>query len=155
MTATTEISRITTELADYFASVLRTPRQQIVTDVHILELGVDSIMLVEAQRWLKVRFGCRVEVQQFFEELHTIDRLAAFLAVAQVEPGAEPHDRMMLQQASGQAASIPVPARTDMQHNRYALLRSQLSLLREVIEAQNRLLKTFQHSGTQADDATL
>ncbi len=145
-------------MADYFASVLRMSRQQIVTDIHILELGVDSIMLVEAQRWIKVRFGCLVEVPQFFEELNTIDRLAAFLADKKAEIAAEPDDRILAKQESAssvRAAAIPAPETADMQNTRYTLLRSQLSLLHEVIEAQNRLLTTLHNTGTKPHDAKI
>ena len=71
-----------TRLVRYFAAMLRVPQSEVRTDVSVLELGADSIMLVEAQRWLRDEFGCDIEVKAFFENLNSIQTIAAPSCVA-------------------------------------------------------------------------
>lgn len=145
MTDAATPSDIKLEMTRYFASILRVPVQQIDTSVHILELGVDSIMLIEAQRWMKSRFGCVIEVQQLFEDLNTIDRLAAHVAA--------------LHPAASSAAVVPPESMPARPLNRaasghdYGLLRSQLALIGDVIDAQNRLLMSRNPPKARPDDA--
>jgi glutamate-1-semialdehyde-2,1-aminomutase len=46
---------------------------------NLLDLGADSISLLEAVRSLEKKFGVKVEIRQFFEELQTIDALITYL----------------------------------------------------------------------------
>ncbi|MEA5506769.1 beta-ketoacyl synthase N-terminal-like domain-containing protein, partial [Halotia wernerae UHCC 0503] len=50
-------------------------------DIHtnFLDLGADSISLLEAVKSLEKTFGLKVEIRQFFEELQTIDGLITYL----------------------------------------------------------------------------
>lgn len=50
-------------------------------DIHsnFLDLGADSISLLEAVKSLEKSFGLKVEIRQFFEELQTIDGLITYL----------------------------------------------------------------------------
>lgn len=46
---------------------------------NFLDLGADSISLLEAVRSLEKTFGIKVEVRQFFEDLQTVDSLVTYL----------------------------------------------------------------------------
>ncbi|BCL39996.1 non-ribosomal peptide synthetase/type I polyketide synthase [Nostoc sp. MS1] len=47
--------------------------------VNFLDLGADSISLLEAVRSLEKTFGIKVEIRQFFEDLQTVDSLITYL----------------------------------------------------------------------------
>lgn len=137
------LSSIHDELTDYFASLLRTPRERVATDVNVLELGADSIMLMEARSWIEARHGQRIEIQRFFLDLNSIDALSAFLAEHATEPSAPPvvaAARAVALPAAGSAAVAPSSA--DLQ-----LMHAQLALVAEVIEAQNRAVRSMRRSG--------
>lgn len=149
MTETRQATDPKPELVGHFARMLRVPAADIDCDAHILELGVDSIMLVEAQQWLSTRFGCRIEIARFFEELHTINRIAAFVGASAPQASAlsiaasAEADRGDAPAASGgRAGTRPAARAAD-----FALMRSQLALVIEVIEAQNRVLRDSEGHG--------
>ncbi|MBB3996734.1 acyl carrier protein [Aureimonas pseudogalii] len=131
------------DLAEYFATLLRVSRGAISTSANVLDLGADSIMLLEARGWIESRYGRRIEIRQFFEELNTIDAIAAFLA----ETGAEASTW------SDSGAPPPVARESILQRPGAALagagsadirlMRAQLAMVAEVIEAQNRLAATL------------
>ncbi len=126
------------EILGRFSEMLKVPGNTIDCDMHVLELGADSIMLIEAQRWLKARFGLVVEVPQFFEELNTINRIAAFIE-AEAEAGS---DRQAVLQTGHHQADRPSAGEPWHEvQGELSLLRSQLVLVADVIEAQNRLLQ--------------
>jgi glutamate-1-semialdehyde-2,1-aminomutase len=52
---------------------------QLDTHTNFLDLGADSISLLEAVKSLEKTFGLKVEISQFFEELQTIDGLITYL----------------------------------------------------------------------------
>ena len=158
MTEISNLKQIKSELMDYFAATLRLPLHQIDTDAHVLELGMDSIMLVEAQRWLQNRFGCLIEVPQFFDELNTINRLASYLANAQTSSSA-PRSAFASPTSLNVTASAETQSRSELSRrspgnptDEYELMRSQLALMRDVIEAQNSLLATFRCAKANPDD---
>jgi len=57
-------------------------------DIHIpfLEMGANSLVLMEVQRAVETRFGLTITIPQFFEELTSIDALANFIVEYQVVP---------------------------------------------------------------------
>jgi len=80
-------------------TIERTLRQQIagllqaeIDDINVhlpfLEMGADSIVLVEAVHLIETEFAVKLNVRQFFEELSTIDALATYLN--QTLPADEP-----------------------------------------------------------------
>lgn len=134
-------SQTVDRLTAYFASILRVQAQQVRADANVLELGADSIMLVEAQRWLREQFGCSIEVRQFFEDLNTIERIAAYVDAQPVSAS----NPALPQQAEGNATrrAIPAPAfaASEAAHAiDFDLMQSQLALAADVIEAQNRAI---------------
>ncbi|WP_244121399.1 non-ribosomal peptide synthetase/type I polyketide synthase [Burkholderia gladioli] len=94
--------RIEAELRELVAGLLRTDPARIDTRAALLELGADSLVLVQAVRQLETRFGVAVTIRQLFEELTSIAELAAHLErhVAPDWGGAQ-----VVQDAAGQAAA--------------------------------------------------
>lgn len=71
-------------------------------DIHIpfLEMGANSLVLMEVQRAVESRFGLTISIPQFFEELTTIDALADYIVDNQVLPPAAP---------PAAVAAVPLP----------------------------------------------
>lgn len=124
------------ELADFFATLLRVPREALSTSTHVLELGADSIMLLEARTWIEARHGSRIEIRRFFEDLNTIDAIAAFLATQPPAAGEAARTASPGEPAApATAAGHPGTAAAG-----FDLMRAQLALVADVIEAQNRAI---------------
>jgi iturin family lipopeptide synthetase A len=61
------------------SAVLEVPAAEININASFLEMGADSIFLVEGVRTIENTFGIKIAIRQFFEELKTIDALATYL----------------------------------------------------------------------------
>ncbi len=130
------------EILGRFSAMLKVPQDSVDCDVHVLQLGVDSIMLIEAQQWLQSRFGRRIEVPQFFEELNTINKIASFIEAERSNAGEKTEGTEPLPRSDNRRRSrSPASAATDGERRDFNLLRAQLALVADVVEAQNRLLK--------------
>ncbi|MFA7238806.1 MAG: amino acid adenylation domain-containing protein, partial [Sulfuricellaceae bacterium] len=70
-------------------------------DIHIpfLEMGANSLVLMEVQRAVESRYGLTIAIPQFFQELTTMDELANYIVQNQVAPP-----------AAAPAAPMPQPA---------------------------------------------
>ena len=57
-------------------------------DVHLpfLEMGADSLVLVEALRLIETEYGVHVTIRRFFEDLSTIDSLAEYIDRNSAQP---------------------------------------------------------------------
>jgi len=66
-------------LLDSLRSIMREalPAVQSDDDIHVpfLEMGANSLVLMEIQRTVENTFGLNIVINQFFEELTTIDAL--------------------------------------------------------------------------------
>jgi acyl carrier protein len=62
------------------ASVLQTEPERVSVHSNFLELGADSIVLIDAVRRIQDTFGIQVSIAQLFEELPTIDSLATYIS---------------------------------------------------------------------------
>jgi len=73
-------AKIINELLNLMADAL--PAMPTEESIHIpfLEMGANSLVLMEVQRNVENRFGVNITLNQFFEELTNIDALAAFIA---------------------------------------------------------------------------
>jgi acyl carrier protein len=130
------------EILGRFSAMLKVPQVSVDCDVHVLELGVDSIMLIEAQQWLQSHFGCRIEVPQFFEELNTINKIASFIQAERANSGEKTESTEPLPRSDQRRRSrSPASDAPDGERRDFNLLRAQLMLVADVVEAQNRLLK--------------
>ena len=61
------------------ASLLHADSAQIDVHAPFLEMGADSLVLIEAVRTIESTFGIKVTIRQFVEEYTTIDALATYL----------------------------------------------------------------------------
>jgi natural product biosynthesis luciferase-like monooxygenase protein/amino acid adenylation domain-containing protein len=71
--------RIAQTLQGIVGRVLRIEPRDIDIEAPFLELGADSLALVEALRGLQDAFGVKLTIRQLFEQLPSISALAAFL----------------------------------------------------------------------------
>jgi amino acid adenylation domain-containing protein len=71
--------RIAAALTDTFARLLGVGAADVAPGTAFLELGVDSLLLLQASRALEEGFGVKVPFRAFMEELSTVDALAAHL----------------------------------------------------------------------------
>ncbi|WP_254564070.1 amino acid adenylation domain-containing protein [Oscillatoria sp. HE19RPO] len=66
-------------LLSLVANLLRIEVDEIDVSATFLDLGIDSLLILEAMRSIQNTFGVQVEAQQFFEELETIDALTTYI----------------------------------------------------------------------------
>ncbi|MEG3925664.1 MULTISPECIES: amino acid adenylation domain-containing protein [unclassified Microcoleus] len=76
---TTSSDSISSTLRSFVAKLLQIKSEEIDDNTTFLELGTDSLLLLEIMQSIKSNFGVNVEVQQFFEELETIETLANYI----------------------------------------------------------------------------
>ena len=98
-------ARIAATVQGIVGRVLRIPPQEIDVEAPFLELGADSLALVEALRGLQEAFGVRLTIRQLFEQLPSIAVLAAFLDQTLPAEAAAPAVA-----PAAPAATIPPPA---------------------------------------------
>ncbi|MEP0857573.1 amino acid adenylation domain-containing protein [Trichocoleus sp. DQ-U1] len=75
----TRLESISSTLRSLMAKLLQIDINEIDASATFLDLGTDSLLLLEAVRSIQSHFGVQVKVQQFFEELETIDALATYI----------------------------------------------------------------------------
>ncbi|HEX8244937.1 MAG TPA: aminotransferase class III-fold pyridoxal phosphate-dependent enzyme, partial [Longimicrobium sp.] len=73
-------SLVATRVAEVFAGLLGRPPADIGAASSFVELGADSLLLMQASRNIESTFGVRVPFRRLLEDLSTIDALAAHLA---------------------------------------------------------------------------
>lgn len=78
-TSAPRLSRLVESLATLFARLLGIDATQIDQTTHFVELGADSLLLMQAGRSIESTFGVRVPFRQLLEGLSTVERLAAHL----------------------------------------------------------------------------
>ncbi|WDD92409.1 amino acid adenylation domain-containing protein [Burkholderia sp. FERM BP-3421] len=83
MSEPTRDPSIANAIAAELAKALRVPEERIDRDANLLDLGIDSLMLMGAIDFIESRFGVRLSVSEFFGELNTVHRIAARLDAAQ------------------------------------------------------------------------
>jgi amino acid adenylation domain-containing protein len=71
--------RILEELAALVAQAFQLDPAEIRAGVSFVEMGADSIVLMGAVRAVESRYGVKIAIRQFFEELSSLESLAAFL----------------------------------------------------------------------------
>lgn len=101
-------SAVDAVLRGFMAKALPTAPTE--ADMHIpfLEMGANSLVLMEVQRAVEANYGITVSIPQFFEELTTMDALAAYIVKNQVVPASTnaPAPSVPLSPA---AAALPLP----------------------------------------------
>jgi acyl transferase domain-containing protein len=66
-------------LRSLVARLMQAEPTEVDIQVPFLEMGADSILLMEAIRAIESTFGCKITLRQLFEELTTLDALATYL----------------------------------------------------------------------------
>jgi len=155
-------TRLLDFLRERLAAQLEMDPRELATDEPLVELGADSLVLVNSIRQIERSFGVRLKVRQFFEELDTLEALARHLAkeapqapspeqtpvvateLAREEPGTAAAPTPGLTRESPRKAPLPpnaAPAQgkglpSGAEGQLGAVLREQLQLVSRVIGAQ-------------------
>ena len=72
-----------------------------------LEMGADSIVLVNAVRTIENRFGVKISIRQLFEDLTTIDALATHIAQHAQPPTGQPQASQSAQHVTAPISAAP------------------------------------------------
>ncbi|WP_414578854.1 MupA/Atu3671 family FMN-dependent luciferase-like monooxygenase [Anabaena sp. CCY 9402-a] len=70
---------ILAQLRSLVGQVLQVPPDKVDVNTPFLEMGADSIFLMEGVRSIENSFGVKIAIRQFFEELATINALATYI----------------------------------------------------------------------------
>ncbi|MGP1384403.1 MAG: aminotransferase class III-fold pyridoxal phosphate-dependent enzyme [Thainema sp.] len=84
------VAPIQEKLQTLVAGLLKVSTEQVDTQAPFLEMGADSIVLIEAVQAIEANFGIKVTIRQFFEDLRTIEELAAFIAASTAQREVSP-----------------------------------------------------------------
>ena len=69
-------------LRTYIAGLLQAPESEINIHLPFLEMGADSLVMVDAIGLVEKEFGLKLAIRRFFEDLSTIDALAGYIDAA-------------------------------------------------------------------------
>jgi amino acid adenylation domain-containing protein len=96
--------RVLGVLKTHIAGLLQAPESEI--DIHLpfLEMGADSLVMVDAIELVERQFGVKLAIRRFFEDLSTIDALAGYI------DGTLPPDTAPAPAAAAVPAQAAVPA---------------------------------------------
>jgi amino acid adenylation domain-containing protein len=162
-------------LVPIFAGLLGVPPPEVDPAAELLELGVDSLQLIQAAQGVERTTGVKVPFRLMLEELSTLERLAAWLdervapeAVPAPEPAPVPEPApavpaLAVEPVAGQPVvavpAPPVPVIADArpavpaEGNVAAFLREQLRTMERMMERQLDLLRTRPASTPPAEAA--
>ena len=74
-----DYNEILAQLKAMLADALGSDANEIADNTHLLELGADSIILMDVVRYVEDYFNLKLSVRQFFEELTTLQALAGYI----------------------------------------------------------------------------
>ena len=97
--------RLTQEVQAILATALKLELDSLPVDAPLLEVGADSLVLVNTVRTIERTYSVSVGIRRFFEDLTTIEAIAAYLDQILPAAGNVP--------AVTQAPIQPVPSQTD------------------------------------------
>ncbi len=83
---TGDVQDIAGIIAQELAKTLRVDPRQIDIDANLLDMGIDSLVLIGAVDFIQSRFGIKLPMSAFFAELNTVRRIAVHLAASAVGP---------------------------------------------------------------------
>jgi amino acid adenylation domain-containing protein len=72
-------ARVLGVLTTHIASLLQAPESAINIHLPFLEMGADSLVMVDAIELVERQFGVKLAIRRFFEDLSTIDALAGYI----------------------------------------------------------------------------
>ncbi|MDA0265731.1 MAG: aminotransferase class III-fold pyridoxal phosphate-dependent enzyme [Cyanobacteria bacterium] len=103
--------QVQTELQVLVAKLLQVSPDTVDPQSPFLEMGADSIVLIEAVQAIEARFGVTVTIRQFFEDLQTLEALAHFIAEQIAQRPSQSVTAAPNGTAETHSASVPQPAR--------------------------------------------
>ncbi|MDZ8065183.1 MAG: amino acid adenylation domain-containing protein [Nostoc sp. DedQUE08] len=71
--------KLLTELRTIIANLLKSDPEDIDVHAHFLDMGADSIVLIDAIRQIENTFGIKITIRQLFEELTNLNALANYI----------------------------------------------------------------------------
>ena len=101
------VAKITHEVRDLVAHVLHTEPTEVEAHIPLMELGIDSIMVMETRRRIQKTYGVKLSIRQFFEELNSVEALAHYIS-QQIESGTTQQTRII--QVNGSQNTSPPPS---------------------------------------------
>jgi amino acid adenylation domain-containing protein/non-ribosomal peptide synthase protein (TIGR01720 family) len=116
------------------AKLLKSPPEDIDVSAPFLEMGADSIVLIDAIRQIENTFGVKISIRQLFEELTTLNALASYIEQNVVEIN---QDTPSLQQVQPQTHMLPANALIPYNNE---LEKTASDLLEEIISHQMQLM---------------
>ena len=127
------LERIQGELARLMADAFQLDPAEIRPGVSFLELGADSLVLIGAARAVETSYGVKVRMRQFFEELSSLEKLAAYLdrQMPSDTPATTP-----LPDGHGSAAPAGDLSNSSLER----LMREQLAAMSQLISQQLQTL---------------
>lgn len=96
--------RILHELRSMASGLLEVPAMEVDVDASFVEMGADSLVMIEAGRVIEAQYGVSIAVRQLFEELSSLRALAGYVAQQL------PDERTIAPAAAAPAVSQPAVA---------------------------------------------
>ena len=131
--------RIQGELARLMAEAFQLDPAEIRPDVSFLELGADSLVLLGAARAVETSYGVKVRMRQFFEEVSTLEKLAAYLD--QHMPSDTPAATSVSAPTAAPptlAVTLPAPAGETSNTSLERLMREHLAAISQFMSQQSQ-----------------
>lgn len=121
------------------AEMLRERPDEVPLDVPFLEMGADSLVLVQAARRLDEQFGVKVEIRQFFEEIVSVSALADYIADRMPAPAPTASLATVPSQATAKAIALHT-AEPAAPRQVLPLIDGSGSQLAQIVQAQMELM---------------
>ena len=116
-------STVETELSDLLRQRTGYEVSDLDREATFLELGFDSLFLIQFSQELKQRFGVKVTFRQLIEEVTSVDALISHIVDLQPTPAA----------ASGRQETISCPAPVQQRHDAPAPLVTAQPVVAQVV----------------------
>ena len=81
-------TQVLERLRGHIAGLLQAPASEISVELPFLEMGADSLVMVDAIGIIEKEFGVKLAIRRFFEDLSSIDALATHIAAVMPAPAA-------------------------------------------------------------------
>ncbi len=138
-------TRLLARIAEIFAAVTELPPEQLDPDKGFFQLGMDSLLLMQAQDGLEKAFGIALDTSLFYADDSSLNHLAAVIA-AKLPAEPEPAPQRVAAVAAAQEMQAPVGAGRveEAQGGAMAQLMAQQmaamsELFRQQLEALSRM----------------
>lgn len=108
-----------------------------------LDLGADSIVLVEAIAMIETRYKVKLKISQLFEEQSTLEALSSYIANNSSEHGPAVANDAVTDPTNQRATTYPVDieAPQSSHDDIIGLFDAQLTAISQVIEMQNQEIR--------------